>query len=282
MKMLPKIDYKCPISLVEASQLLQSEGTVALAGGTDLLVKLRERKYEPQCVVDLKKILELSRIEKTEEGLFIGSMATMDAIYNNTLLADYTALRQGVKAVGCHEIRQRATLGGNVCNASPGGDGTIALLLYNPVAVIASAHEERRIPLKDFFKGYGKTDLEKGEILKGFLLSNDPGFSQFRRTARVEGMDLASCSLGMRVVDSAGSKQVYISAGAVLPKPARIEKLEKHFEVKGFEKDACEEALCILNDEIDPRKDSLRATPWYKGEMVAYFLAEILELYNES
>lgn len=214
--------YAKPTTLSEAFAMLDVHGSDAslLAGGTDLVVALRNRTLRPKIVIDLKRVAELrSRI---------GESATLLTINANTVLADlrddpriqtqFPALVDAAAVVGSNQIRNRATLTGNICHASPAADTAPALLVYGAVVNLASARGTRRVNLHDFFAGPGKTVLLAGELATSIDLpiTAERRGAAFGRVTRRRGVDLATISLCC-LVEATGRTQ--FGYGAVGPRP---------------------------------------------------------------
>src|SRR3954467_13782866 len=159
--------YERPSSLAELTAILSADPTAALlAGGTDLIIGLRDRSVQAERVVDLKRVAELDgRIEVEDDRLVIGALAVMEDIANNEVVRrDFTALAEGAAYVGSVQIRNRATLPGNICNASPAADTVPALLVFDAVVVCAGTAGERRVPIDEFLVGPGVTALGRAEL----------------------------------------------------------------------------------------------------------------------
>src|SRR5712671_4512683 len=193
--------YERPESIADAVGLLAEHGPDArlLAGGTDLIIRLRDGTIRPRVVVDVKRIAELDGgIRETEAGLTIGARATMTAIgADERIRRDFTALAEGAAVVGSVQIRNRATLAGNICNASPAADTVPALLVFGATVVVTGPGGERRIPIDEVFVRSGVTTLLPGEIVTGIELPRPPerwGSVSLRRTRR-RGHDLASVTV---------------------------------------------------------------------------------------
>jgi carbon-monoxide dehydrogenase medium subunit len=215
-------------TLTEVSEILAKEGDQAklLSGGTDIIVMLREGRRSAKVVVDVKGIPELNQLSyDPAKGLVIGAAVPVHRIYNNTqIAAAYPGLMDACTLIGGTGIQGRATLGGNVCTASPAGDSIPALIAHEAVAVVASRSVTKEIPLEKFFAGPGRTVLQPGELLVCFKLpapKPNSGGAYLRFIPRNE-MDIAVVSAGVSVVlDEA--KATFVSArvalGAVAPIP---------------------------------------------------------------
>src|ERR1041385_6985494 len=169
MKRTEAFEMYQPATLQEASRLLKENGAGGrfLAGGTDLVIAMKEKGLLPKYIVDLKRIPGLSGIRENSDGtMTIGALTTMYAIETSPLIMKkYPFLAQSAAEVGSIQIRNRATIGGNMCNATPCADTAPALIALNATAKIASASSERSIALEEFFKGPGQTVMSPEEIL---------------------------------------------------------------------------------------------------------------------
>jgi CO/xanthine dehydrogenase FAD-binding subunit len=214
--------YIRPRTLTEAFNVLAEHGSTArvLAGGTDLLVRLRLGHVRPAVVLDLKG-LDALRADVAEHGsvLRIGASAVMtDIIGNSRVRRSFPALVESASVVGSVQIRNRATLAGNICNASPAADTAPALLVYGAAVNVISAGGARRIPLAEFFTGPGQTVMVAGELVESIDLPvpSDPTGAAFGRVTRRRGVDLATINLCCLVT---GSGQARFAYGAVGPRP---------------------------------------------------------------
>jgi carbon-monoxide dehydrogenase medium subunit len=213
--------YARPATLGEASALLQEHGPEAavLAGGTDLVVALRNGAIAPQVVVDVKHIAELTPdIGMDESRLTIGATTLMADVESDARVrATFSALADAAATVGSVQIRNRATVVGNICHASPAADTVPALLIYGAAVNISSARGARRIPLDEFLVGPGRTALERGELVTSIELPvRPPGHREaFAKVTRRRGVDLATVNLAC-MVDTRGRTQ--FAYGAVGPR----------------------------------------------------------------
>jgi xanthine dehydrogenase FAD-binding subunit len=197
--------------------LLQHDGRARiLAGGTDLIVALRERRLETELVIDIKGIPEVSELSfDPVEGLRIGASVPCHRIYNDaTTVAKYPGLIDAASLIGGIQIQGRASLGGNLCNASPAADSIPALIVHGAICDIALPQTRRRVPVEAFCTAPGKTVLERGEFLASLHLPPPPpgfGAAYLRFIPRNE-MDIA-------VVTAAR-----IALGAVAPTPLFVQE----------------------------------------------------------
>jgi len=271
--MIPNVEYIKPKTMEEAFKYIEKEGSVALAGGTDVVVKMREGKLFPKRLVDIKNLEELKGIKEVDEGIWIGALESVQDIVENPLISSYTALVEGAGSIGCLEIRYRATIGGNICNGSPSADSIPGLLLYNAKAVITSSKGERIVSLESLLLGPGRVDLKEGEILKAVILPKEKegSSSKYYRRTRVKGMDLSGVSVAVygENIGIEGKSDIRIALGAVMPTVVRARKGESVLAGKKLTDKLIDEAVKEILKDVNPRKESLRANPEYKKKMVS-------------
>jgi carbon-monoxide dehydrogenase medium subunit len=214
--------YARPASLSEALALLGEHGSDAclLAGGTDLVVALRNRTLTPKVVIDLKRVAEL-RSAIIDEGSALKISATTplaDLGADERIRSRYPALVDAAATVGSIQIRNRATLTGNICHASPAADTAPALLVYGAVVNVIGPKAARRVKVDDFFVGPGKTSLQSGELVTAIELpaSAERRGVTFARITRRRGVDLATVSVCCMV---AASGSTTFAFGAAAPRP---------------------------------------------------------------
>ncbi|MCP3996364.1 MAG: xanthine dehydrogenase family protein subunit M, partial [bacterium] len=196
-----RFEYARPETLAEAVALLEEHGSDArlLAGGTDLVIELRNHWVEPKIVIDLKRIPELAPAIVERDGFLSISASTVmaDIVANEQVQRWFPALAEAADVVGSVQIRSRATLAGNICNGSPAADTTPPLLVFDAVVVAAGPGGTRRIPIDDFVVGPGKTALADNELVTAIELHIPDGAygSAYQRLTRRRGTDLASITL---------------------------------------------------------------------------------------
>jgi len=215
-----------------ATLLLQHDGRARiLAGGTDLIVALRERRLETELVIDIKGIPEVSELSfDPVEGLRIGSSVPCHRIYNDaTTVAKYPGLIDAASLIGGIQIQGRASLGGNLCNASPAADSIPALIVHGAICDIALPQTRRRVPVEAFCTAPGKTVLERGEFLASLHLPPPPpgfGAAYLRFIPRNE-MDIAVVGVGASVQLDESRQRITaarIALGAVAPTPLFVQE----------------------------------------------------------
>ena len=283
--MLRPFDYHRPTTLDEACALGAALADAAyLAGGTDLLVQIRDGKQRARHVIDLKHVAGLERVRRDGDHLVIGALATItDLLQAEEVHAEpgLAALRDAGRVFGCEEIRHRATICGNVAHASPGAEYGSPMFVLEAACVIRGPAGERTVPVADFYRGPGRSALGPGEILKALRVPIAPrsARSAYLRRSRVRGMDLASLNLALLVLDAAdpARRRVRVALGAVAGTPIRAPEVEALLSGGPITRDRLERAKGLLGAGINPRPTSLRASPEYKKAMVAHLLEAGLE-----
>jgi carbon-monoxide dehydrogenase medium subunit len=223
------MDYRAPSSVKEAVDLLAAHDGAAhvLAGGTDLLVKLRAGFVEPKLVVDVKGIAQLRAIESDARGFRIGAAASCAEIGEHpALAAAWPGVVEALRLIGSTQIQGRATLGGNLCNASPAADSVPALIAAGALCQVAGPGGEREVPIEKIVTGPGRTSLARGEFVVGFRLEKPrprSGDAYLRLIPRTE-MDIAVVGVGVALgLDAAGvCTHARVGLGAVAPTPLLV------------------------------------------------------------
>ncbi|NQV07928.1 xanthine dehydrogenase family protein subunit M [bacterium] len=272
--------YARPQTVDEAIALLVEHGDDAhmLAGGTDLLIELRNGWVHPKVVVDLKRIDELAPAIVERDGFLSISASTVmaDIVADSKVQRYFPALVEAADVVGSVQIRNRATLAGNICNGSPAADTAPPLLVYGADVVIAGPDGRRRVSVNDFIQGPGRVDLGPAELLTSIELPipTTPMGSAYARMTRRRGTDLASITLCCGV-DSAGvTRMAYGSVG-----PRALLKLDETGVLAdaGASADAKAPLLGELFIDASPSPTSMRAGPEYRVAMLPVLGARALQ-----
>lgn len=270
--------YFKPSSLKEASALLIEHGETSciLNGGTDVVVRLREKLMSPSAIIDIKTIPSLKDISfDKENGLFIGACANLgDIAHKKEVFENYSFLADSCESVGSGQIRNRATLVGNNCNASPLADTSTPLLTLNAVVKVYSNGEIKDVPITEFFLGVRKTVLKLGEIVTGIQIPYYENMSGiFYKNSRRKEVDLSTmCATVVKIDD-----KFKIALGAVAPTPIRAPKAEEflHNNINNLSLDIVTEAGKIAASECSPI-DDIRSSKEYRKEMVAILVKRAL------
>ncbi len=276
MKRTEAFEFYQPATLQEASRLLKENGPGGrfLAGGTDLVIAMKEKGLLPRYIVDLKRLPGLSGIRENSDGsVSLGALTTMYEIETSALIKKkYPFLAQSAAEVGSIQIRNRATIGGNMANATPSADTAPALIALNATARIASASCERTIALEEFFKGPGQTFMSPEEILTEVTIPKIAPrlVGEYIKFSPREMMDLAYVGVAVAYSLRAGDKKctrVRIVLGAVAPTPIRAMRAEAVLEGQVLSEALAEKAGQIAAEEAKPISD-VRSSADYRRAMV--------------
>lgn len=276
-----KFTYLVPKTLDEAVSLHESYGEKAkyIAGGTDVLVKIKEGKMTPNYLISLKHLLDQDRpLLNHETGkLTIGAFVTHRSIEtSSTVRLNYPILHDAVSNIGSVQIRNVATIGGNLVNAVPSADGAIPLITLEAKAHIYGTKGQRTTELRRFFLGPGQCDLDRGEILTKLVippLAPRTG-GAYVKHGRRSAMELPMLGTGVLLSleeDMATCAKVRICLGVAAPTPLRCIQAEKYLVGKNIDENSLVEAGKIAAEESKVR-DSIRGVAWYRREMVGVFV----------
>lgn len=271
--------YSQPCTMEETFELLLKYGRDACvtAGGTDVVVNLRSKRISPKAIIQLRKVRELDEnIQWSDQAIEIGALVTLSQLAEHTRIKrTLPALAQAANCVGSKQIRNRATLAGNICNASPAADTAPPLLVYNASVRLVSSRGERILPLDEFFKGPRKTTLFQGEILKSIVLPTPQADSAsvYLRLSRRAGVDLSSMGTAVLAI---ATGEVRIALGAMGPVPLRAHAVEKLLAGKAEDEQAVENALNEMVKETSPITD-IRASKEYRLEMAKVYTRRAIQ-----
>lgn len=282
---MQSFDYVAPKSVEEVSNLLAGRNGDAriLAGGTDLIVQLREGRRTAKLVVDIKNIPELTQvIFDSAIGLRIGAAASCQKICNDPNVSRlYPGLVDGIQLIGGVQIQSRASVGGNLCNASPAADSIPAFIVYHAVCHIASQGSERTLPVEEFCVAPGKNALQPGEFL-AFIsvpLSKENFGAHYLRFIPRNEMDIAVVGAGASVVLDEEKKR-FISArialGAVAPTPLLASDAGAFLAGKEITRANIKEAARMAQAIAKPITD-LRGTAEHRKHLVAVLAERVLD-----
>ncbi len=288
-------DYHRPDTIAEALALMAQYRSEAMfiAGGTDVMVLIEQGKLKPRALISLRNVADLKR----NDGTVIGAGVSHRELQKSPSIQEhFSALHDAVCNLGSTQIRNVATIGGNICTAAPSADTACPLLVLDAKVVLASAAGERDVAIDEFFVGPGKTALQKGEILKEFRIRRFPqntGSAYIKHTRRA-AMDLPIIGVAVRITlnrndvkcrdalcttepiskilgyfedEELKCEDVRIAMGVVAPRPIRAKKAEAALTGKVLSEKLVAEAAAIAQSEASPR-DSIRGEAWYRSEMI--------------
>jgi CO/xanthine dehydrogenase FAD-binding subunit len=272
---LPKFDYLEPNTMDEALSLLsQYKGRAkVMAGGTDLLPKLKEREIEaPEVIIDLKGLPNLNTIEYDEvEGLSLGALVTIHAVETSPIVQErFGILFQAVESMASAQVRNRGTIAGNLCNAVPSADTAPALLALEARIKLTSQKGERNVNIEDFFTGPSETVLTDEEMLQEIHVPNLPphGRGAYLKLSPRSAMDLAVVGVAaVVIIEDQICNDIRIALGAVAPTPIRARRAEKEARGQKLSDEVIARAARTASEECSPISDH-RASAEYRCNMV--------------
>lgn len=267
MAIINDFEYYKPKDISETLKLLSQykENAKILAGGTDLIVHLKEELVRPQAVIDVKGVEELNKFEISDDIIFLGAGVTFTDILESDLLKEkLPILWESSEKVASVGIRNRATVVGNICSAVPSLDSAPALLVYDAVVVAQNKSVIRKISIHDWFISPKKTALKSDELVLGIEIPTTPHKGVYEKLGRYKGEDLAQAGIGI-FVD--GNMDYRFACCAVGPIPTRMRKLEVFLKNKEITDDILEFAIAIIPEEISPITD-IRSSKEYRIHMM--------------
>jgi len=266
---LKNFQYLKPDTLKEAISILVKYGKEAyiLNGGTDLIVNLRDKIIKPKYVIDIKDIAEMNKIAYSEkDGLNIGATINLNEISGSQIVRKkFLILAKACKTIGSYQVRNRATLVGNICNASPAADTAPPLLVLEAKVNIIGPTGEKTVLIDQFFTGVKKNILKKGEIVTSITIPpiKDKWTGVYLKQGRKKEVDLATVGVAALCVKD----EIRIALGAVAPVPIRAFKTEKLLKGKTIDELLLEKTCQSVLTEVSPISD-VRSSQEYREEII--------------
>lgn len=276
---MKNFDYIRPGNMDEAIAALRAnDNPCVLAGGTDLLVGLKTNSVRPKCIIDLKGIPNINSIEYND-GFKFGTLATVRDIETSPLLREkIPALCEAAATLGSIQIRNRATIGGNLCNGSPAADMAAILLAMNCEVKIVSPDGEKKLILDQFFAGPGITALARDEVLSEIIIPKE--IQSYKGVYLKHGprraMDIGIVNIAVLLnadFKSRRCNRIAIALGAVAPTPIRAKKAEALLEGRPLTTELIREAAETASSEAKPISD-FRASAGYRLELIKSLVAK--------
>jgi len=277
--------YWAPRSLPDALEHLRGGEVTILAGGTDLMPQSHAGRVTlKRGLLNVRRVPELHAVEVVDGAVRIGALCTITELIGDPLIRE----RFGILAEACDhfasdQLRNAATIGGNVCNASPAGDTLVPLLVLDAEAELASKPngtvKTRHVPLVDFFAGPGKTARRPDELLCALRLPLPPeGFvGRFYKFGARPALDISAISIGIGGVRRGGRfAHARLAYGAVAPVPMRARKAEAALEGATLDASGIKSVASAARDEVRPI-DDVRASAWYRRELVYNMTRRMLD-----
>jgi CO/xanthine dehydrogenase FAD-binding subunit len=281
---LKDFSYSAPATLAEATKLLAGANGKAkiLAGGTDIIVQLREGLREADVVVDIKKIPELAELSYSlAKGLRLGASVPCYRIYDDSAIAAaYPALADAARIVGGWQIQTRASVGGNLCNSSPAADTIPALIAHGATCVIAGPKGERQVKAEEFCTAPGRNVLQPGELLVTLVFPPPAkkSSSAYERFIPRNEMDIAVVGAGswlQLAADGETVEQARIGLGAVAPTPKYADEASRWLAGKPATEDVFARAGELARNVATPISD-MRGTAEYRMHLVGVLIKRTL------
>ena len=264
-----EFQYHAPTTLAEAAALLEKYGAEAqiLAGGTDLIPHMKQRKVETIHVINIKKIPDLACIKETSTGIEIGANTRLRAIELSPLVKEkIPLLSEAAATVGSVQIRNLGTVGGNICNASPSADMATPLLALDTIVHVYGKEGNKDYTLEEFFHGRGEVKLEPGELLTGMTVPLQPKNAgmAFEKVGWTD-FDIATVNVAA-VLTLKDGKVDYcrVTLGACSPAPIRVLQAESILVGEEPTKELFDEAVRLIAACVEPRETWRRAPPEYR------------------
>jgi CO/xanthine dehydrogenase FAD-binding subunit len=282
---LQAFDYVRASSVDEVVSLLAQNGDTArvLSGGTDLLVALREGRRRADVVIDVKTLPEVIELSYSPEtGLHLGAAVSCYRMYEDPVIAAvYPGLMDSARLIGGVQIQGRASMGGNLCNASPAADAVPSLIAHSAVAHIVGPNGKRELPVEEFCVGPGRNALQKGEFLLYLHVPTPPeGFgAAYQRFIPRNEMDIAVVGCGASVIlDEKRSRIVSarVSLGAVAPTPLFVVEAGEALAGQAISAQLLESAASLAQAAAKPISD-MRGTAEYRKHLCAVLTRRVLE-----
>lgn len=278
---LPNFDYYAPASIPEANELLTQFGTraVVMAGGTDILAKMKEGLMEPEVIISLKNLAEMKKIEYVPgKGVVIGARITHNELVGSEILhKKYMSVSEAAHQIAANQIRHTGTIGGNLINAVPSADMPPILIALNAILTLVGPDGARTIPVEELFTGVCKTCRAQSEILTEIIIPDQKmtgsTYAKFglRRAGALAVVGVASAV----EIEGDTIKDVRIALGAVAPTPIRATKAEAFLKGKKTTDEVLEEAGVLASQEAKPISD-IRASAEYRTNLVRVFTRRTL------
>jgi carbon-monoxide dehydrogenase medium subunit len=273
---LPRFDYVKPTSLSEACRfLVEHDGEARpLMGGTDVFARMRDGFIRPRALVDVKHLPGMRDIVYDEQaGLTIGAAATMNQVAcHPDVLAHYPSLAEAARSVASYQLRNRATLGGNLCNASPCADSAPAALVLEARVVLHGTNGAREVPINEFFTGPGQTVMQAGELMTAIRAPVPPAsnFGRYIKLGRNKMGDLAVVGvavLGFPDATAPSGHRFRVALGSVAPLPLRAPQAEEILAANALSEETLALAADAAMETATPISD-VRAGAVYQKAMV--------------
>lgn len=282
---MQEFDYFRPKTIPELKEKLALPGARILAGGTDIIPRMRRDHFPASCLVDTSGINTLNFIEDQGERIVLGALTSHQEIVESRLIQEFNpALVEAAESIGCIQTRCRGTLGGNVANASPAGDTLPPLLVYDAQVLLQSQEGERILDVEEFLIGPGQIALEPGEFIHSISFKPLQGYwgSHFIKVGKRSGMAISVVNAaGAIVLDEDGLvADAHLALGAVGPVVLRCGETEKALIGEKPDRSLFKQVAALAQAEISPIRD-IRSTDQYRAHAAGVIAGRVLEIAAE-
>ncbi len=269
--MIPRIEYYKFENLSEAlSYLRNNPDSKIIAGGTDLIIQLRSKKINARKLLDISRINELKYIQDGSEYFRIGALVTIEELKKSKVIKDYAQpLWRAVNNFAVWQVRNTATIGGNICNASPAADTVPPLIVLEAKLKLQNIERVREVKIEEFFKGPGETIIERDEILTEIVIPKKNSLWRYsfiklgRRHSHI--LSIVNVAVGLKM-NNTKIEDAIIALGSVAPTPVRAKNVEEYLRERQATSKLIDEASREVVKDIKPISD-VRASAEYRVEM---------------
>jgi CO/xanthine dehydrogenase FAD-binding subunit len=277
--------YLAPTTLADALDCLQDGEVTVLAGGTDLMPQSASGKLQfKPTLMNIRRVPELAGVVRDGDAVRVGALVTVTELMHDPIVRElFPVLVEAGDHFASDQIRNAATIGGNVNNASPAGDMLVPLLVLGAEAELATKPNgsiaTRRVPLAEFFVSPGRTRRAPHELLTGVRIPVPPRGhrARFYKFGTRPALDISAISIGIAAVSAGGVlTDVRVAFGAVAPTPVRAPHTEAALEGKRLDRATIDAAAQAAHDEVKPI-DDVRASAWYRRELIRNMTRRMLD-----
>ncbi len=277
--MINELEYFKPESFAQAVSFLSEYNSACiLAGGTDLIVSLRAGIEISDKIIDIKRIPDAEKLKVDDKSIELGPAVTLNQlIESRAIKKTYSALTIAAEKIATYQLRNRATIIGNICNASPAADMAMALLIFKTIVKIIGPDGERNIPLSNFFKGVKKTALKKGELVKAIKIHAPPPNTKsgFLKQQRLKGHDLAIANVAAAFFPDENKKYsgtLRLALGAVAVTPVKL----KDISANKNEVDKIIKTAITAAKKVVAPIDDVRSSAAYRIEIIKTLISRLI------
>lgn len=256
------------------------EQAKVIAGGTDIIVAMKEKRLEPEVLIDISKIKELTEVKVEGNKVIIGSATTFTQVVNNPMFKDdFNGLYKSCKLVGAPQIRNKGTIGGNIANNSPAADSVPPLICLEAKLELVSKEGIREVRLEDYYSDKENYGIKDNEFIKNIIFEklDQNEILTFAKLGLRKALAISriTASALIKLDENNIIENIKVSSGSISKYPIREYKVEEYLLGKVLNEDVIEEAVKVLQEEMDKRLEG-RSTLPYKRRAVESILKEVL------